>query len=158
VAWYAAFVASFALLITLQKSLLVTPTTYSNELTVPGMQLILSNLKGYWAVTLWVIPMPSGFLSDIALAAFIAVAMSGAWRVFGSAAAGGSGLPLRARVACVPLPVWYLLAYLSALALASISPARDFCSRFCPSLSCSRQRASGIWQAACRVRGPTRSL
>jgi hypothetical protein len=125
-AWQAAFLASFALLIALQKSLLVAPATYSNELTVPGMQLILDNLKGYWAVTLWVIPMPSGFPSDIALAAFIAVAMSGAWRAFGSAAAGGSGLPFRARIACVPLPVWYLLAYLSALALASISPGPRF--------------------------------
>jgi hypothetical protein len=124
--WYAAFLASFTLLITLQKSLLVAPATYSSDLTAPGLELILGNLKGYWEVALWIIPMPFGFLSGVALVIIIALAAFGAWRAFASAAVGGSGPSLRERAACVPLPIWYLLAYLSALGLASISPSPRF--------------------------------
>jgi len=120
--WYAAFFACLALLLAVQRSLLVAPPTYSGELTAPGIDLIVGNLKGYWEVARWVVPMPLGFLSDVALAALIAVAVLGAWRVSVSGFSGASGRSLRARVACVPLPVWYLLAYLFALALASISP------------------------------------
>ena len=124
--WYVAFLGSLVVPFVLQRSLLVAPATYSGELIVPGLQLIVSNLTLYWSAARDFVPMPAGFLSHIALGAVVAAACAGAWCVTASCVASAGGRSFRSRAACVPLPVWYLLAYMSALALASIGPGQRY--------------------------------
>jgi hypothetical protein len=85
--------------------------------------LMLRNIAGYWDAARELVPMPVGVLSHAAVAAIVMLALAGGWAAAcGADAADRSRRALRARLACVPLALWYLLAYLAVLALASISP------------------------------------
>jgi 4-amino-4-deoxy-L-arabinose transferase-like glycosyltransferase len=139
VSWYAAFLASFLLLVAAQNSLLVAPPIYAGELVLPGLQLIVTNVRGYWDVARDLVPMPVGFLSHAALAAVIAAA------IVGARAARGP-----------PVPVWYLLAYLGVLAVVSISPGPRYLLPIMPIVLA--LAASGVAHLARRAAHPRRTI
>lgn len=123
VSWHAWFLVSLGAAMGIQ-ALWVPPPTYSSELIVPGIALIAQNIREYWNIAVELVPMPVGFLSHAALAAVIALAGLGARHAFDRRAEQPPAV--RSVVAGVPLPVWYTLAYLCALVLASIAPGARY--------------------------------
>ncbi len=119
VAWFLGLALSFALLLGLQSILLVEPPTYRSELRAPSVGMVSAKPWGYLIALADLFPLPLG-LAPVGAAAIIVVSLAGAWL----AVAGSFGLPradsLRALAARVPLPLWYLGAYLAALFFASV--------------------------------------
>jgi hypothetical protein len=124
--WALGFIASFSLLTSLQTLLLVAPTAYEHEMKTPTVALVFGNLDGYRLALGWLFPMPFK-LTQLAAIGIIALAVLGVWNVCARPEATGRPAGgVRAFAARVPLFLWYLAAYLSALMLASIVPGQRY--------------------------------
>jgi len=118
--WFTGLCAAFALLMVLQNLLIIMPPTYANELKAPTAGLLVQNLRGYWMALASYVRQPLG-LSQAAAAVVLALAATGAWSACTRREADPPAGGLRALAAGVPLVLWYLGAYSSALILAAIA-------------------------------------
>jgi hypothetical protein len=154
VQWFVGVIGSFLLLILLQEWLIVTPPTYASELKMPGVGLILGNLQGYWFALGWLFRLPLG-LSQVASTVVIVLAAVGTWSVYMRRdPATAAVADMRTLAGRVPLAVWYLLAYLAALILASIAPNARYLLPVLPIIVA--LAATGVAHFAKRVTHPRR--
>jgi len=124
--WLLSLIASFSLLIWLQTLLLVAPTAYEHELKTPTIELVLQNLNGYRVALGWLFPLPFK-LSQFAAVPIVGLAAIGVANICARRDATTQQIwSVRGFAARVPLFLWYLLAYLSALTLAAIEPGQRY--------------------------------
>jgi hypothetical protein len=122
-AWLLATTATFLSLIALQTHFLVQPTVYENELRMPTANLLLSNAYGYLeALSRWTaLPAGLGIIPATTTVILSAIGARGLYESLQPAAKVDS-TGVRAFVGRVPLPLWYLAFYMSALWVAAIEP------------------------------------
>ena len=115
--WFLGFGLALGLLVGVESVAFAPPPTYEAELQRPRAERVAMQPPGYFAKLAYVLPLPLG-LSKPAAFLFVAAALAGAWFARDRPAATG----WRAWIGAVPVTVWYVGAYLSALFLASVRP------------------------------------
>lgn len=120
--WFAGFVAVFSLLLAMQMSWLVAPTTYAGQLQVPTVGLVVDKPGRFLLAWAELFPLPLGLSQVAGIAVILATAAGALLACRGTPATGGQAGGLRGIAARVPLIVWYLATYLGGLLVASIPP------------------------------------
>lgn len=130
----AVMIGTFVLCAALQSALIVEPPRYENELMLPTVSLVLSNIYGYlWSLAV-AFRMPLKLSLPMAIAVVLLAGL-GIWSLIGrrSEASGIVGDWI-ARARRIPLPVWYILGYFGILVLSAIPPGVRYCIPVLPIL------------------------
>lgn len=116
-AWFAGLGVAFGALVALQSGFVVSPPTYRAELRAPTASAVSGRPWAYLLSLAEILPLPFG-MAPVAAAAAVLATLVGIYYSMARVPPQGAGP--RAHAARVPLAVWYLGAYASALALASV--------------------------------------
>lgn len=122
IVWISAALATFAVLVWLQQTYLVRPTTYSSELKFPTVSTIAANVGGYWRSLSVAMPLPFGLsrLTPAILVVPLAIYVVDRFRARKISASWHERC--RQWVGCLPISIWFLATYFAALLLATIGP------------------------------------